>query len=188
MTASQFLESLLPGLQSLGSLGYLADVLLAMAAHESGWNPVAQSTYVNNANPWGVECVSAFPCSQGFALYPSLTAAAQDLPAVLPPAAIAARGSAVAFMDALQAAGWDASAPTTYAQDVLTDYLPAARTLMEQSGLDPATAQPTLAPPTGPTPVLHLPGLGAPELLPAAGLALLLAGAGGYVLWRARLA
>lgn len=142
MTPEEFLGSLTPGRADLGAQGYRADVLLAMAARESGWDPVPDSTYVNNATPWGVECVPAYHCYLGFADYPSLTAAPQDLPAVLPAAAVAARGSATAFMDALQAAGWDASAPTTYAQDVLQGFLPAARSLMAQQGLDPATAQP----------------------------------------------
>jgi len=121
---------------------------LAMAAHESGVPPQPDSTLVTSSNPWGVRCFEqTYPCSaDDFQIYPSLLAAAEDLPAALGPQRLALVGNPLAFLQDLEYTGWDGPPPNGYAQSVYVDWAPPARAALRALGVDPVTGQPESAP------------------------------------------
>jgi hypothetical protein len=145
-----YAESLLPGLQVIHArTGLAAWVALAMAAHESGVPPAADSSYVLQRNPWGIGC-SGQPGS--CAVYPSLLAAADALPALLPANALAGATNPERFMTALQADDWsgttggldsgDPCAPaSSYAYSVLGCWGPQAEAALAAVGADVVTGQ-----------------------------------------------
>lgn len=133
--------------------GLPAWVPLAMAAHESGVPPISYSTYVTAHNPWGIVDDPLYPTVNGFTMYPSLQAAWTAFPGRIPASALAVAQSPAAFMQALQADGWDGPPPASngYASSVLYTWGPNARAALTAIGADPVTGM-LSAPVTTPTP------------------------------------
>lgn len=123
---------LLPAIQpAAAGSGAPEWVLLAMAAHESGVPPVANSSLVLQQNPWGIGCDgSAGSC----AVYPSLGAAGQALPGLLPANALSVAGDPAAFVATLQADDWSGNPYGSYATSVLDYWGPPAQAALAAIG------------------------------------------------------
>ena len=135
--ATQLLPAVVPAAAGSGAPAW---VLLAMAAHESGVPPVPGSSlvYGGEHNPWGVGCNgTAGSC----AVYPTLAAAGQALPGLLPANALAVAGNPQAFMAALQADDWSGDPYGDYASSVVGYWGPLAQSALQAIGVDPVTGQ-----------------------------------------------
>jgi len=142
-----YAQEMLPAIQFLyQQTGLPAWLTLAMAAHEEltlSGHVASDSTFVSDNNPWGVRChTSSYPCSpDDFQVYPSLMAAAQDLINALGPQRLQYAADPAAFMNNLQATGWDGPPPESdgYADSVLYTYGPMAKQALRAIGVDPTT-------------------------------------------------
>lgn len=138
-----FAQQMLGALQLLWQQARLPAWLgLAMALHESGAPPAADSTFAIQGNPWGVRCFQAqYQCVNDFQVYPSLTAAAQSLIVALGSQRLQYVSDPAAFMQNLQATGWDGPAPASngYADSVLYTFGPIARSALAEIGADQTT-------------------------------------------------
>jgi hypothetical protein len=135
---------LLPGLQLIyARTGLPAWTALAMALHESGAPPAADSTLVVERNPWGVRphAGESYPAENDFIVYPSLLDAAQDLIPALGPQRLALASDPAAFLQNLQATGWDGPPPGSdgYASSVLDTWGPVATAALQEIGADPTS-------------------------------------------------
>ncbi|MHB1670180.1 hypothetical protein [Thiomonas sp.] len=152
---TDYAATLLPAVQAVRAAGGPpAWLSLAMAAHESGVPPQPGCTLLVEGNPWGVTChTSRYPChatasGYSFQVYPTLLDAASDLIVALGPQRLQYASDPVAFMDNLQATGWDYP-PGGYADSVLYTWGPPATAALKAIGVDVNTGQPP-APSGGP--------------------------------------
>ena len=147
----QYAQMLLPALvPAHAGSGVPAWVLLGMAAHESGVPPVSYSSLVGINNPWGIDCNGqAGSC----AVYPSLAAAGEALPDLLPANVLAEASNPTLFMRDLQEDDWSGSTTGDYAQSILTYWGPLAQAALTAIGVDPVTGIPVaIGPPAPGTP------------------------------------